>query len=202
MITLYLRDTQGIYTGSVEVDPMGPVPGRSVTIAPPALTGTEAARWTGSGWEVLAEPPKPTPEEIANQKRSIADARWELVKAERDGERTTAGVQANGYWFHSDTGSRIKWLGLKDSARDMLSAGAALTDLMLVDGETVPWKTMTGVFVPVTVQLALDVVEAVKVHDKQLFKRAEQHYAAMLASDDPAAYDYSDGWPDRFADLS
>lgn len=202
MITLHIRDAQGIYADSVTVDPMGPVPRRSVAIAPPMMTGTEVARWNGNGWDVLAERPHPTPEEISAIKQAVAGARWELIRVERDGERAQGGVLVSANWFHTDTDSRIKWLGLKDSARDMLIAGAEPSQLVMVDDETVPWKTMTGEFIPVTAQLALDVVEAVKVLDSKLFKRAEQHWALMLASADPGAYDYSSGWPDRFADLS
>lgn len=55
-----MRDAQDLYIGSVEVDPMGPVPRRAVILAPPQLAGAEVARWTGTRWEVLAERP-PTP---------------------------------------------------------------------------------------------------------------------------------------------
>ena len=61
-------------------------------------------------------------------------------------------------------------------------------------------RTLTGQFVPVSVQVALDVVEATKTLDKQLFKRAEQHNGLMRASADPANYDSSTGWPAQFVD--
>ncbi|PKV42736.1 hypothetical protein CLU92_5475 [Janthinobacterium sp. 61] len=57
MLTLYLFDATGISIGSADVDPMGPVPRNSTLAAPPAIIGTQVARWTGANWEVLAEPP-------------------------------------------------------------------------------------------------------------------------------------------------
>jgi len=139
-------------------------------------------------------------EEIDTFKAATIDARWEAIKAERDGARTRGGVTVAGHWFHTDTDSRIKWLGLKDSARDLLAAGGAGADQVVVDGAAVAWKTMAGSFVPVTVQLALDVVEATKVLDKRLFTVAEQHNAALRAAADPTAYDYSTGWPARYGE--
>ena len=57
MLDIYLRDEQGIFTQAASIDPMGPVPRNSTLNAPPTITGTQVARWTGANWEVLAEPP-------------------------------------------------------------------------------------------------------------------------------------------------
>jgi hypothetical protein len=60
MITIFLLDAQGIFSGSTKADSMGPMPRASTTTAPPNLNGTEVAYWTGAAWEVLAErPPAP-----------------------------------------------------------------------------------------------------------------------------------------------
>jgi hypothetical protein len=145
------------------------------------------------------------PEQIAEYKKPVQDAMWERIKTERDGApveggRSDGGVLVDVHWFHSDIVSRVKWLGLKDSARDMLLAGALPDDAIVIDGEPVLWKTMAGDFVPVTVQMALDVVEAVKVLDKRIFKTAEMHRAQLLAAYDPSTYDYTTGWPQRYID--
>lgn len=151
-----------------------------------------------------------TAEEIAAYKEPIQATLWAQIKLQRDGEaldgkRYDGGVLVSGHWFDSDIASRVKWLGLKDSARDLLAAGGQLTDAIMIDGAQVQWKTMSGQYiaselVPVDGQLAFDVVEAFKVLDKQLFEAAEQHRADLLAAYDPAVYDYSTGWPQRFLD--
>lgn len=75
MITLYLRDNQNIYSGSGEYDPMGAVPARSTTVEPPALTGSEVARWNGSGWDVLPERPAVPVQSAIDQARASAHSR-------------------------------------------------------------------------------------------------------------------------------
>lgn len=139
----------------------------------------------------------PTAAELLQQKSDLLAKMWEQIKASRD-QHKGGGVLVNGKWFHTDTDSRIQQLGLKDTARDMLSAGASLTDLVPIDGELVPWKTMDGSYVQLSIQLVLDIVEAVKVLDKRVFKTAEAHRAAMEASTNPVEYDFSTGWPVGF----
>jgi hypothetical protein len=122
-------------------------------------------------------------------------AKWAGIKNERD-QRSVAGVLVGAYRFHSDPGSRIQQLGLKDQARDMLAAGGAYADQLVKNGQAVQWKTMGGVFVPMTVQLAFDVVAAVGDADAKIFTAAETHRAAMLQSATPWDYDFSAGWPE------
>ena len=82
MITLYLVGEQGIYTTSVDTDPMGPVPRNSTLAAPPALTGTQVARWGGAAWEVLAErPPAPIAPVIVPHKVTRRQGRLALLLA-------------------------------------------------------------------------------------------------------------------------
>jgi hypothetical protein len=146
-----------------------------------------------------------TPEQIAAHNEGVVAEKWEAVKTMRDGApvdggRSDGGVQVGAYWFHSDLRSRVKWLGLKDSANDMLRAGGLAADPIVIDGEAVQWKTMSGQFAPVTIQLALDVVEAVKVLDKRIFKTAELHLYQLMHAYDPSTYDYATGWPLRYID--
>lgn len=146
-----------------------------------------------------------TAEEIAAYKAPYHAYIWNAIKAERDGVtiqggRSDGGVLVSGHWFHSDVISRIKWLALKDTVHDMKLAGAQPTDAIMVDGEAIMWKTMAGAFVPVDLAMVGDVVEAIKVLDKRLFKAAEVHRMQLLAAHDPANYDYSTGWPQRYVD--
>jgi hypothetical protein len=108
-------------------------------------------------------------------------------------------VNVNGVWFHSDTESRIQWLGLKDSARDVLAAGGNMLSPLQKLGQNVMWKPMgTDTKVLTTVQLAFDVVAAVGNLDAYLFYVADQHKAASAAAVHPQLYDFSAGWPAHF----
>jgi hypothetical protein len=106
--------------------------------------------------------------------------KWEAIKIERD-RRKFGGVKVGAKWFHSDNGSRIQQMGL-------VMMGASIpADLQ--------WKTMDGSFIAMTQTLASKVFQAVAASDQAIFAVAEQHRVAMEASADPAAYDYSTGWP-------
>jgi len=129
----------------------------------------------------------------------ITEAVWGRIKDKRDSVKR-GGVQVGTHWFHSDDSSRIQQLGLKDQARDMLAAGGAVTDTLYKLGAAILWKTMSGAFVPMTVQLAIDIVVAVGDADAKSFAVAEQHRATMEASSNPSAYDFSAGWPEVYAD--
>ena len=134
--------------------------------------------------------PAPDPNEFKVQK-------WNAIKAKRDAMKA-GGFKVGTLWFHSDADSRIQHLGLKDKARDLLAAGGAMADNLTILGQLVSWKTMDGSFANVTAQLAFDIVAAAGDLDARLFAVAETHRAAMEAAADPAAYDFSAGWPETF----
>jgi len=119
-------------------------------------------------------PPAATPAQV-----------WALIKAERD-HRSDAGgfpVQIGGAtkWFHSDVKSRTQQLG-------MVILGAGLPS-------GIDWKTMDGTFVTMTPALAQAIFAAGAAQEAATFAAAEAHRAAMQASADPSAYDFSGGWP-------
>jgi hypothetical protein len=60
------------------------------------------------------------------------------------------------------------------------------------------WKTMDGSFVDMTPALASQIFAAAAANDIAIFSAAEAHKAAMEASANPAAYDFSAGWPAMF----
>jgi len=77
---LYLWNQQALYAGVVEVEPLDALPMRSTPTAPPKLSGTQVARWTGSGWEKLAsapviETPAPPVEDVTKLYESAVQAR-------------------------------------------------------------------------------------------------------------------------------
>jgi len=105
---------------------------------------------------------------------------WHGIKAERD-RRKAGGVKVGAKWFHSDDGSRIQQIGLVMMGAN-LPAG-------------LQWKTMDGSFIAMTQAVAASVFAAAAASDQAIFAVAEGHRVAMEASADPAAYDYSTGWP-------
>lgn len=114
----------------------------------------------------------------------LADAKaamWERIKAERDRRKLDGGYTVGGKWFHSDTFSRTQQIGLV-----MLGAN--------IPANT-PWKTMDGTFATMTQTLAGQVFGAAAAQDMATFAAAEAHRVAMEQSADPAAYDFSSGWP-------
>jgi Domain of unknown function (DUF4376) len=113
------------------------------------------------------------------------EVKWTEIKAERD-RRKFNGVKIGTSWFHSDDSSRIQQIGLV-----MMGAGMPAG---------IMWKTMTDSFVLMTPTLAMQIFQATGAQDMAIFARAEQHRAAMMASPNPSAYDYSTGWPLTFGE--
>src|SRR5690554_4415605 len=112
----------------------------------------------------------------AEQKRQEQlDQLWTAIKAERDRRQSEGGFLVDGYWFHSDTKSRIQQMALKDSARDLIAAGGTEDDpLTTLDGVQIHWKLLDGSFVPMTAGLAIRIVDAAKQQEAALFQVAEQ----------------------------
>ena len=125
-----------------------------------------------------------SPEQIAANKAAIQLAKTEAIKAHRD-KLTTGGVKVGTEWFHSDTFSRTQQLGLV-----MMGAGMPAG---------IQWKTMDATFVTMTPTLAGQIFQATATSDSTLFAIAEAKRVAMVALDDPTAYDVSTGWPESRA---
>jgi len=107
--------------------------------------------------------------------------KWLDIQAERNQRTDKGGYLVGGKWFHSDQASRTQQLGL------------------VLLGANIPpglqWKTMDGSFIVMTPTLAQQILGAAAASDAAIFAAAEAHKAAMEASADPAAYDFSGGWP-------
>lgn len=106
------------------------------------------------------------------------------IKAERD-RRKFNGVLVSGKWIHTDVFSRTQWMA-------MVMMGASIP--------AISWTTMDGTQVTTSQALAGGVFNAVATLDATVFAVAASHIAAMEASDNPLAYDFSAGWPATFGE--
>lgn len=123
---------------------------------------------------------------LADQPKATAPQVWERIKAERDRRIQSGGYKVGAKWFHSDTFSRTQQMGLV-----MLGAN--------IPANT-QWKTMDGTTIIMTQTLAGQIFSTAAASDIAIFAAAETHRAAMEASADPSAYDFSAGWPQVYAD--
>ena len=146
-------------------------------LAPILVQNEWSQDWTQQ-WEVYPLPAGEVAANIANAKLD----KWLQIKAERD-RRKSGGVLVSGKWYHSDVDSRIQQLGL-------VMMGASVP--------SVQWKTMDGSFVTMSQTIANGIFQGAANLDMTLFSVAEAHRLAMEASADPAAYDFSAGWPAQF----
>lgn len=144
--------------------------------------------------EWLAAGNTPDPAQSANEAKAT---KWDAIKAKRDAV-SGGGVKVGTKWYHSDESSRAKYLGLVRIADAAVAAGGAASATLQYGGQDIQWKTMDGTFIKMTVQRANDVFAAVSGLDFAAFAVAETHKTAMEASADPAAYDFSGGWPATF----
>lgn len=130
---------------------------------------------------------------------AIRDKIWEDIKTYRD-TRKFKGIYVANKWFHNDPDSRSQWLGLKDKARDVLANGGTTSSILTINHPTqgvtnIIWNTMDGTFIPVTVQLAFDVVEKTGDLDGTLYGIALYHKQLLYTSQTPDTYNYKIGWP-------
>lgn len=128
----------------------------------------------------------------------VKSVKWADIKAKRDAIKA-GGVKVGTKWYHTDTESRIQHLGLLEKARTARAAGGTDATRLQALGQDIKWKTMDGSFIYLTVKHAEDIFAAVTDLDAAAFAAAETHRVAMEASADPAAYDFSVGWPATFA---
>jgi len=124
---------------------------------------------------------------------------WESIKEYRD-SRKFKGIFVSGKWFHNDADSRTQWLGLKDKARDVLTAGGTTSTVLTINHPVygvvpINWNTMDNSSISVTVQLAFDVVNKTGDMDGILYGVALYHKSQIYASSTPETYNYRTLWP-------
>ena len=171
MITLYRWDEQRLLTGSVQVDEIGEIPLRSTQSPPPKLSGTEVARWTGQGWEKLAEAPSPEP---------TPGPDWPALIAARRFQAETGGAVVEGLTVNTERDSQS------------LLTGAAFAASL--DPEyRIKWKTASG-FAELTGEQVIALATAVRAHVQACFNR-EAELQAAVADGSITAEMLEQGWP-------
>jgi hypothetical protein len=170
-MNLYLWDKQALYAGALEVDPTDALPMRSTPTAPPKLSGSQVARWTGEGWEKLAASPEPEP---------LPAPDWAALIAARRYDAEVAGTVVGGMPIATDDRSKL------------LINGAALRANRSSD-YVLRWKTSDG-FVDLTADQVLAVADAVSEHVQACFDR-EDALLAAVADGTINAEMLEEGWP-------
>lgn len=174
LLKLYLWDSLGYFTHSVEVDPMEPVPERSTPTAPPG----ELARWNGQGgWDVVEErepapvvtPPAASAEYLAQR---IADRRYQAQ---------AAGTTLDGMPIDTSTDSQS------------LITGAALA-AVLDSSYVCRWKMADGARVELDAKMIIAVASAVRDHIQACYDREDVLLTAVSDGTYTNAMLY-EGWP-------
>ncbi|BBV96477.1 DUF4376 domain-containing protein [Pseudomonas monteilii] len=171
MITLYRWNEQGLLIGSVQVDEFGEIPQRSTPAAPPELAGFEVARWTGQGWEKLAEAPSPEP---------TPGPDWPALIAARRFQAETGGAVVEGLAVNTERDSQS------------LLTGAAFAASLDPDYR-IKWKTASG-FAELTGEQVIALATAVRAHVQACFDR-EAELLAAVADGSITAEMLEQGWP-------
>lgn len=182
--TVLQLDAMGYLIGPTVADesPLEPgvflLPAGAVDANAPSIPEGFRAKWNGGGFDLESIPvdPEPEPPTLANRRAAV----WEQIKAKREALKS-GGVKVGAHWFHSDADSRIQQLGLVIMGANM-PAG-------------LKWKTMDNGLVDMTPTLAQQIFATTANWDATVFGVAEVHRAAVMASDNPEAYDWSAGWP-------
>lgn len=174
----YASSTGGFYDPAIHGDSI-PVDAVEITSAEHAalLQGqSEGKRITADaeGKPVLTDPAKATSDEM-----------WMAIKTERDRRQMESGVQVDGHWFLGTDRATGEYNSLINASKGMPN------DTVLRAG----WRTMDGSQVDMTPSLASQILIAGIAQRCAIDDAAQAHKAAMEASPDPSAYDFSAGWP-------
>ena len=167
----YLWDEQGLYVGDQAVDETGALPLRSTPTKPMKLSGTQVARWTGSGWEKLAAAPEAEPAPAPDWPALIAARRWQV----ETGGTTVEGIQVN-----------------TERDSQALLTGAAFA-ASLDPAYQIKWKAATG-FVDLTGEQILGIASQVRAFVQACFNR-EAELLGAVADGSISAELLEQGWP-------
>jgi hypothetical protein len=132
-------------------------------------------------------------EAAALQNPSLAKAKamqWEAIKAERDRRQLNGGVQVASHWFLSTERATGEYNSLINASQGLPADTVLRRD----------WRTMDGATIDMTPALARQILMAGIAQRCAIDDAALVHKAAMEASADPSAYDFSAGWPSIFTE--
>lgn len=119
-------------------------------------------------------------------------AAWEEIKAERDRRRFDGGVKVSDHWFLTTTIATCEYNTLL-----LMSSGLPDTTVLRAG-----WRTIDGATIDMTPALVKQILFAGFAQVAAIDDAALAHKAAMEASADPSAYDYSTDWPEIYADVA
>lgn len=157
----------------------------------------------GIGWRAVSDASEVDQNEDFSETQpqltnaQIKAKKWEEIKFKRDAV-SFGGVKIGAHCFHSDESSKTKYLGLIRKADSVIASGGSTNSNIQYNGNDIPWKTLDDGFVLMTVELAYSIFDAVVGLEFVAFAVANSHRVAMEASEDPAEYDFSAGWPETF----
>ena len=171
MTTFYCWDVAGLYVGTKDADEDGPLPELSTPTKPPKLTGSQVARWTGSGWEKLAAAPEAEPALAPDWPALIAARRWQV----ETGGTTVEGIQVN-----------------TDRDSQALMTGAAFAASLDPDYR-IKWKAATG-FVELNRDEVIGLASKVRAFVQACFNR-EAELLGAVADGSITAEMLEEGWP-------
>jgi len=166
----------------------------------PTITRFQTASRTGTvqdalgnwvwDWTVTNWPQVQIDQQISDDKKS----QWNLIVTKRDNLRLEGGVKVGTNWFKSTDRAVTEY----NSLINIATASSLPGTTVMRSG----WRTMVeGVTVDMTPDLAKQILAAGLTQLAAIDDAAEAHRTAMEASTDPAAYDFSTGWPETFLDL-
>ncbi len=139
----------------------------------------EPCKWNGEAW-VIDEVKK------SELKKQQQEQVWNQIKDTRY-KHTHSGVYVASVnkWFHTDDPSRIQYISLQQ-----------LPEIP----EGLKWKTMNNSFITMTKALIAELVTSIMLKEQADFANTERHRVAMLQSDNPLEYDFSDGWSEIYGE--
>lgn len=112
--------------------------------------------------------------------------KFEEIKSKRDYLRFNGGIKVGDNWFLSTQIAATEY-------NSIINLEVSNTTVVRSN-----WRTMNGALVDMTKSLAKQIIAAGIQQAAAIDDAALAHKAAMEASADPAAYDFSGGWPETF----
>jgi len=125
---------------------------------------------------------------------------WEQIKEIRTDKSLNGGVYYGTKWFNTDLVSRSQYLRLKNKADMLVIASAAPETVLQANGADILWKTMDGSFVTVTIDLIINLMDALDDREAAIFTQSEILKAAVDVSTNPISVDIQAGWPSSFGE--
>jgi hypothetical protein len=129
----------------------------------------------------------PAPDEPLSMVRGRMES---AIKSLRDRRQLDGGVKVGANWFLSNDRAVSEYTAIIAATNDLPAS------TVIRQG----WRTMNGVPVDMTPALAKQIIVAGIAARAAIDDVSEAHILAMLASSDPATYDYSSGWPLSFGE--